>query len=256
MSDDGLEGKVAVVTGAARGFGFAIAEELTARGATVVVSDIDEDAAGAAAERLDRAEPVACDVRDEQQVADLINGVTQRHDALDVVVANAGIGAVRPLVEMSLEEWRAVMAINLDGTFLTVRAAGAEMARRGSGAIVTTASITALAGSLGIGHYAAAKAGVINLTKTLAAELRPSGVRANAICPGFADTQLVRDQQDQLEALLPEGMTLDELLLAKQGGWGRAEDVAGAVCFLAGKRAAWITGTALVIDGGMRASLL
>lgn len=256
MSGDGLEGKVAVVTGAARGFGFAIAEELTARGATVVVSDIDEDAAGAAAERLDRAEPVACDVRDEQQVADLISGVAQRHDALDVVVANAGIGAVRPLVEMSLEEWRAVMAINLDGTFLTVRAAGAEMARRGSGAIVTTASITGLAGSLGIGHYAAAKAGVINLTKTLAAELRPSGVRANAICPGFADTQLVRDQQDQLEALLPEGMTLDELLLAKQGGWGRAEDVAGAVCFLAGKRAAWITGTALVIDGGMRASLL
>lgn len=251
-----MNGRVALVTGAARGLGLAVAEALTARGATVVLADLDESTARDAASGLERAEGVALDVRDEAAVNAVVADVAERHGRLDVVVANAGIGRVKPLIEMSLADWREVMAVNLDGVFLTVVAAARAMAPRGEGAIVTMGSITALAGTPGIGDYAAAKAGVVNLTKTLATELRPTGVRVNAVCPGFIETALVTDQKSDFDALLPEGMTLDELIAARQGRYGEPAEIAEAVCFLAGDSAPWITGTALVVDGGMRASLL
>ena len=189
-------------------------------------------------------------------MARAIEGAAERHDGLDVVVANAGVGGVRPLLEMSLDEWRETLSINLDGVFLTVTAAARVMAPRGSGSIVTMGSVTAMSGTAGVGHYAASKAGVVNLTKTLATELRPAGVRVNSVCPGFIETAMVTDSKEDFQALLPEGMDFDDLILAKQGRYGTPEDVASAVCFLAGDRTPWVTGVALVVDGGMRGSLL
>ncbi len=251
-----LEGKVCVVTGAARGIGLAIATELTALGGTVVLSDIDEPTVREAATSLDRAEPAVCDVRDEAQVEQVLKAAAETHGSLDVVVASAGIGDVVPLAEMSFEQWREVMSINLDGVFLTSTRAARIMAGQGSGSIVNVASITGFAGSPGIGHYAAAKAAVINLTRTLNTEMRGLGLRVNAVCPGFINTTLVSDVADKFDALLPEGMDLDGLIQLKQSRWGEPEDVAKAVGFLAGDRAPWISGAALTLDGGFRASLL
>jgi NAD(P)-dependent dehydrogenase (short-subunit alcohol dehydrogenase family) len=255
--NDNLEGKVAVVTGAGRGIGLAIATELAARGAKVTVSDIDKAAAESAAANIEGAEAVGCDVTNEDQVGALMNGVKERHGGLDVVVANAGIGRVQPLVEMSLADWRETLAVNLDGAFLTARDAARIMVGQGSGSIVTIASITALTGSPGIGNYATAKAGVVNMTKTLNSEIRSFGVRANAICPGFIRTALVEGENETaFDAMLPGELTLEQVVLQKQGRWGTPEDVAAATCFLAGDRSSWISGAHYIIDGGWRASLL
>ena len=157
---------------------------------------------------------------------------------------------------MSLADWRETLDVNLDGVFLTARDAARIMAGQGSGSIVCVASITALAGSAGIGNYGAAKAGVVNLAKTLNSEMREYGIRVNAVCPGFIRTGLVDDNEAAFDALLPGDMTLEQVVTAKQYRWGTPEDVAEAVCFLAGDRAPWISGSHYVIDGGWRASLL
>jgi NAD(P)-dependent dehydrogenase (short-subunit alcohol dehydrogenase family) len=256
MLHDNFESKVAVVTGAAQGLGLGIAQALAARGAHVVLSDINEDVLRAAAASIDGAEAVRCDVRDEADQTALIDGIVERHGRLDVAVANAGVGNVKPMVEMSLADWREVTSVNLDGVFLTAKLAGAVMAEQGSGSIVTLGSITALTGSGLIAHYAAAKAGVVSLSKTLATELRDAGVRVNCVCPGFADTAIVRDNEATFDEALPDGVTLDSVIVGRQGRWGREEDVAAAVCFLAGERSPWITGVTLTVDGGWRASLL
>ena len=245
---------VAVVTGAGRGLGAAVARELASRGMTVVAADIDLPAAERLAQEIE-GDAVHCDVRREDQVAALMAHAAERHGGLDVAVANAGVAGVEPLVEMSYEEFRRVMAVNLDGVFLTMKHAAAQMAPRGGGSIVAMASITALAGSPLIGHYAAAKAGVVSLAKTMAIELRDAGVRVNAVCPGFVDTDMVRDHKGELEAGLG-GIDMDEVIAAKQGRYGTPEEVAKLVAFVASPRAGFSTASAFVIDGGARASLL
>lgn len=254
--NDGLEGKVAVVTGAGRGIGAAIARALADRGARVVVSDIDEAAANEVAASIDGAEAVACDVTDEAQVKALFDGTAERHGRVDVVVPNAGVGKVTPLAEMSFADWRATLSVNLDGVFLCATAAARIMAGQGGGTIVNVASITALQGSPGIGNYAAAKAGVVSLTKTLNSEMREHGIRVNAVCPAFIRTGLVTDNEAAFDALLPGDLTLEAVVTAKQSRWGTPEDVAEAVCFLAGDRSSWVSGIHHVIDGGWEASLL
>lgn len=252
-----LDGRVAVITGAGKGIGRAIAERFGAEGATVVVSDIDGAAAEQVAAGIPGATHQTCDVRDEDQVRALVEETVERHGALHVMVPNAGVGKPSPLVEMDLAAWREVTSVNLDGVFLAIRYAAPAIIAAGGGTIVTTASVTALSGSPLIGHYAAAKAAVVNLSKTAATELRPHGVRVNAVLPGFVGTDLVTAAAPRFEELLglPAG-GFDGLIAQKQGRYGTVEEVAEAALFLAGDGSGFCTGSALVLDGGLDASLL
>ena len=249
-----LEDKVCVVTGAAKGLGLGVAYAFDAEGATVVVSDVDGDGAANAAAALDRGHPATCDVRDESQVAALIDDTVERHGRVDVVVANAGIASVSPLAQMSLEEWRGLMAVNLDGVFLTIKHAARPMVEAGGGTIIAMASTTALVAVPLIGHYAAAKAGVVSLTKTAALELRAHGVRVNAICPGFIGTDMVAENKPALDAGL--GVDVAEVVEQAQGRFGTAEEVGKLAVFLASERSSFSSGSAFVLDGGATASLV
>ena len=251
-----LQGKTAIVTGAAQGIGFAVARHLSEAGANVVVSDVNEAVAKEAAEQLANATAIACDVRDEEQVQSLIDQTVGVYGGLHVMVPNAGIATVLPIVEMDLATWRTVMSVNLDGVFLAVRYAAPAIIASGGGSIVNIASATALAGTPLVSSYAAAKAAVVNLTKTAAMELRDHGVRVNAILPGFIGTSLVSDQAANFEAALgmPAG-GFDALIELKQGRYGTVDEVAEAVVFLAGDNSAFATGSALVLDGGLGAGL-
>lgn len=254
MSLGELTDRVAIVTGAGRGLGRAVAEAFDADGAIVVVADIDGDAAKEVAASLSRGEAVTCDVRDEAQVQALVEDAVTRHGRVDIAVANAGVATVRPIAETDLETWRQVTSVNLDGVFLTVRHAALAMAASGGGVIITMASVTGFAGSPLLANYAAAKAGVINLTKTAAVEFRDHGVRVNAICPAFIDTDLVRNNVAALESGL--GTELGPVLDMKQGRLGRVEDVAPVAVFLASDRSRFCTGSTFVVDGGLTASLV
>lgn len=252
---DALAGKVAVVTGAARGIGLEIARTYAAHGANVVLSDLDHRTAADAARDLPEASAQPCDVRDEDSVAGLIDHVLNLHRQVDIVVANAGIATVSPLTEMSFEMWRTMMSINLDGVFLTVKHAARAMMSAGTpGSIITMASVTALCGTPLVGHYGAAKAGVVNLTKTAALELRPHGIRVNAILPGFAETALVTGNKKAYTDTL--GVDFDAVIAQSQNGYVTVRDVAALALFLAGEKASFCTGAGYVVDGGLTASLI
>jgi NAD(P)-dependent dehydrogenase (short-subunit alcohol dehydrogenase family) len=250
-----LENKVAIVTGAAKGIGLAIAKKLNEAGAQVVLADIDGAAAEEAAATLSNAEGVACDVRDENQVSQLVRDTVDRHGHLDVMVSNAGIATVNPLVQMSLEEWRNVLAVDLDGVFLCTKHAALAMAGNGGGSIINIASIKAFGGSPATGHYGAAKAGVVSLSKTAAIEMRDQGVRVNAICPGWVATDMVADRKEELEGVL--GVDFGDVIDHVQGGrLGEPDEIAALAVFLASDRSSFSSGSAYVVDGGATASLV
>ena len=251
-----LQGKSAVVTGAAKGIGFAVAQHLAGAGAKVVISDIDEAGAKAAAEQIPGAVAVGCDVRDEDQVKSLVNQAVAKFGGLHLMVPNAGIGVVNPILETDLAAWRAVTSINLDGVFLCLRYAAPAIIASGGGAIVPVASVTALAGTPLIASYAASKAAVVNLTKTAAVELGPLGVRVNCVLPGFVGTDLVNDRAPEFEAALglPAG-GFPDFIAQKQGRYGTVDEVARAVVFLAGEESSFCSGTGLALDGGLTAGL-
>lgn len=249
--------RVAIVTGSAKGIGLSIARDLTARGYQVAVSDIDAEGAEVAAKELDGAIGVPCDVRNEEQVKALVDTTVERYGRLDLMVPNAGIGIVAPILETDLATWRAVTSINLDGVFLSLRYAAPAIIASGGGSVVTIASVTGTTGSPLIASYAAAKAAVVNLTKTAAIELRDHGVRVNAVLPGFIDTDLVTDAAPDFERHLgmePGGF--GPVVEVKQGRFGTTEDVARAVAFLADPEQSWVTGSAMTLDGGLTAGLL
>jgi NAD(P)-dependent dehydrogenase (short-subunit alcohol dehydrogenase family) len=249
-----LDDKVAIVTGAAKGIGLAIATRLHEEGATVVLADVDGDGAASAASALEGAQAVTCDVRDEDQVAALVGDTVAEHGKLDVMVANAGVAGVTPIVEMSLEEWRRVISVNLDGVFLCNKHAGAAMAAGGGGSIINIASIKAFGGGPLTAHYSAAKAGVMSLTKTLALELRDHGVRVNAICPGWLSTDMVADNRAEFERIL--GLDFDEYIAHVQGRLGTPDEIGGLAVFLASDRSRFSSGSPFVIDGGAMASVV
>ncbi len=250
-----LQDKVAVITGAGRGLGEAVARAYAAEGAKVVVSDIDLAAAQKVAASLPGASAVACDVRVPSQVEAMVAAAVKQHGRLDIMVPNAGIARVAPLASTSYEEWREVTAINLDGVFLCIRYAAPVMVAAGGGNIITMASVTAKAACALIGSYAAAKAGVVSLTQTAAIELRAHNIRVNAILPGFIDTELVASHRHEFEQQLgiPD---FNAVIAQRQGRYGTPEEVAHLAVFLASERSSFSNGSGYVLDGGVSSSLL
>ena len=235
----GLEGKTALVTGASRGIGRAIAAELAAAGASVVVGyrSGQEEAESLAAEIGARA--VQADVSDAAEAVRLV----EEAGDVDVLVNNAGVTRDGLLARMPDDDWRAVLETNLSSVFYTCRAVTRPMMRRRSGSIVNISSIVGVHGNPGQTNYAASKAGIIGFTKALARELGPRNVRANVVAPGYVKTRLTD--------VLPEGATDAMLQATPLGRLGDPEDVARAVRFLCSDAASFITGEVLLVDGGL-----
>jgi 3-oxoacyl-[acyl-carrier protein] reductase len=239
-----LTGKTALVTGASGGLGSAIARALYASGATVAVSGTRRDALEAlAGELAQRSHVVPCNLADKDEVETLVSRAETAMGKLDILVANAGITRDGLLVQMRDQDWDEVMNVNLTATFRLARAATRGMMRRRFGRIIAITSVVGVTGNPGQGNYAAAKAGIIGLIKTLAQEYASRGVTANCIAPGFFQTPMT----DKL------GAKQREALLARVpvGRLGAPDEIAAAVVFLASAEAAYVTGQTLHINGGM-----
>ncbi|MEE4360244.1 MAG: SDR family NAD(P)-dependent oxidoreductase [Pseudomonadales bacterium] len=242
-------GRTAVVTGGGSGIGRATCLQLAASGARLLVVDIDAEAARRCAEQLGPGSRSACcDVADATALADCIGEAAEHWGRLDVLVNNAGIGALGRTPEIDPATWRRVIEVDLGGVFHGCRAALPYMQRQQRGAIVNVASLSGLAGDHGFAAYSAAKAGVVNYTRSLALDHGREGIRANAVCPGVIDTPLLGPMA-QAEALRAEwcaGLPL--------GRFGTAEEVAEVILFLASDAASYVTGHAMVVDGGRHAA--
>jgi galactitol 2-dehydrogenase len=248
-----LDGKRVFVTGSGAGIGKAIAKLFTERGARVVVSDRDAGAAEESAREIGAAGVSNCDVADETQVQSAITRAAELLGGLDVLVNNAGIEVSSPLLQQSTESFDQIFAVNVRGTFVTMKAATPYL-MESQGNIVNISSVAGVGGSPLLGSYCATKAAVIQLTRVAAVEMRPAGVRVNAVCPGFADTAMVDRLVPGFEAATQ--MPFGDLVAMKQGRLGTPQDIAEVAAFLASDRASWITGSHYILDGGMSASLV
>jgi len=243
-----LAGQVALVTGASRGIGRAIACRLAAEGAHVLLNY--ERNAEAAQEVLaaieavgGRAEPLPFDVADGDATTATVQSAIDRHGRCDILVNNAGITIDTLLLRMKEADWDRVLAVNLRGTFNCTKAVSRTMVRARYGRVVNLTSVIAAMGNAGQGAYAAAKAGIIGFTKSMARELASRNITVNAVAPGFIDTEMV--------AALPEATRSEYLKLIPVGRLGTADEVADAVAFLARPAAAYITGQVLGVNGGL-----
>ena len=238
---------VAVVTGGASGIGLATTQLLAEGGATVAVLDLDPEA-GRAIEAISGAFAIGCDIADPSSVQTGVAEVLERTQRVDVLVNNAACCTAFDFATVDLATWRRDVAVTLDGTFLMIQAVLGSMRSRESGAIVNVASVNGIA-SFGNEAYSAAKAGVLSLTRSVAAEYASEGIRCNAVVPGTIRTPIWEprlvaspDLLDTIERHYPLGRI------------GSPEDVANAIAFLASAQSSWITGTALVVDGGLTAA--
>ncbi|HYV55924.1 MAG TPA: SDR family NAD(P)-dependent oxidoreductase [Candidatus Nitrosopolaris sp.] len=240
-------GRVAVVTGGASGIGEATARALAAEGARVVVADCDRARGAQVAKEID-GHFDAVDVGEGTQLELAIGEAVRRLGRLDILIASAFATAFGSIPSLGLGEWTLTLDVTLTGVFTGLRAAVLAMRQAGGGVIVNVASVSGLRGDRGLSAYNAAKAGVINLTRSAALELAGAGVRVNAVCPGLIDTPSLRRALGRVparEAVVRAAVPL--------GRFGRAEEVARAILFLASDAASYITGTTLVVDGGLTA---
>jgi len=241
-----LEGKVALVTGAAQGIGKAIADGLAAEGARIVVADLQ------GAERAAEAYPgglgLTVDVAEEADVARMTAETVERCGGLDVLVNNAGLYAslaMRPFTEIPLDEWRRVMDVNVASMFLTCRAAVPAFRERGGGAVVNISSGTPFRGVPFLLHYVTSKGAIVAFTRALAKELGRDGIRVNCVAPGFTMSDGVKDHPEVVEQLRDVSVAARTIQRDQV-----PEDVVGAVTYLAGPAASFVTGQTIVIDGG------
>ncbi len=246
-----LSNKVAIVTGSGRGIGRAIALKLAEVGATVVVNDIGETAQGVAEEirAMNRQSlAILADVSLSPDVARLVDETIDTYGKVDILVNNAGITRDQLILRMSDEEWDRVLNVNLKSVFLCTRAVLRHMIKQRWGRIISIASIVGVAGNPGQANYASAKAGIIGFTRTIAREVASRGITANAIAPGFIDTEMTQRLDEKRRQELLKRIPLGYL--------GSPRDVAEAVAFLASEEARYITGQVLNVDGGMAGAWL
>jgi NAD(P)-dependent dehydrogenase (short-subunit alcohol dehydrogenase family) len=245
-----LSGKTAIVTGARRGIGRAIALALAREGSNVVVSDISREDCQKVVDEIEelgrKGLALKCDVSSSAEVEDMVKRTVAEFDRVDILVNNAGIVAFKPFLELTDEEWDKTLNVNLRGQFLCARAAAGEMIKNKRGRIINIASISS--GGCGIAfpliaHYTASKGGVVALTEALALELTPQGINVNAICPGAIDTDMVKG--------VKEGGQLKQVLARiPKGRLGQPDEIASLAVFLASEESDYISGAAIVIDGG------
>ncbi len=245
MSNQPLQGEIALVTGASRGIGAAIADELAAQGATVIGTATSETGAAAIASRLSPhgGHGRVIDVADAEATVALIDSIGKDIGAISILVNNAGITRDNLLLRMKDEDWQAVIDTNLSSVYRTSKAVMRSMMKARRGRIVNIASVIGVTGNAGQANYAAAKAGIIAFSKSLAREIGSRGITVNVVAPGFIDTDMTRGLPEDSRKAMLEQIAL--------GRFGEPADIARAVAFLAGPAAAYITGETLHVNGGM-----
>jgi 3-oxoacyl-[acyl-carrier protein] reductase len=239
-----LSGKTALVTGASSGIGTAIAKALHAQGATVAISGTRKDALDAIANEMkDRVHVLSCNLSDKDAVEALVPAAIEKMTRLDILVNNAGITKDNIFMRLKDEDWDQVIAVNLTASFRLMRAAAKDMMRQRYGRIIGITSIVGFTGNAGQGNYAAAKAGMVGMTKSLAAELASRNVTANCIAPGFIATPMTDALTEAQKKAILDSVPARRL--------GTSEDIAAAAVFLASSEAAYVTGTTIHVNGGM-----
>ncbi|MBN9671615.1 SDR family NAD(P)-dependent oxidoreductase [Roseibium aggregatum] len=251
----GLKGKSAFVTGAAGGIGLAIARALAAQGVSVTIADLDLDAAKAAADALGAGHhAVKIDVSDRASVEAAFSAALEAAGVVDICIANAGVSSMRRAVDLTDRDWDFNMDVNARGVFLTNQIAARHFLAQGHGTIVNTASLAAKVGAPLLAHYSASKFAVVGWTQGLARELAPSGIRVNAVCPGFVRTSMQEREiawEAELRSMTPEEVQQDYISQTPLGRIETPEDVAGVAVFLCSDAARFMTGQAINVTGGV-----
>lgn len=242
-----MHNKVVVITGGARGIGYAVAEAFAKDKATVILIDLVKEAVQAAAAKLNatgaKAFAYAANVCDAEAVETVLADVVKQHGALDCLINNAGITRDNLILRMKEEEWQLVMEINLKGSFICTQKAFKHMMKARSGCIINMASVIGLMGNAGQANYAASKGGLIAFTKSCAKEFASRGVRVNAVAPGFIETEMTATLSPEIRAEYAKVIPLAKM--------GTPQDVANVCLFLASEAGAYITGQTLAVDGGL-----
>lgn len=238
-----LKDKVAIITGAAKGIGFATAKRFAQEGAKVMIADVNPEAVRAAVDLIPGSEAYVMNVTDRASIEATVDQIMQRHGRIDILINNAGITQDARLVKMTEAQFDAVIDVNLKGVFNCTQLVVPHMLEAGKGAVVNASSVVGIYGNFGQTNYSATKFGVIGFTKTWARELGPKGIRVNAVCPGFIATEMVK--------AMPENILKDIERRSWLGRLGTPEEMANVYLFLASDEASYVNGVALEASGGI-----